>query len=347
MTRTSADLIESYIARLKAEIDFLGATEAQELAAEVRSLLVEASGEDADRAATEIAKFGEPAELAAGILAERGLSSEGGMTPADWWRMGIAAPVDIAIGLAVPLAALVPTYGVWQAAGTVAWPFTIAVTLFFAGTLAWPFYAWRPWWAGGRRLSAGMSLTGITVVRAPGFRKVVRTADLAGLGLPRPTRGWVSGAAALLLAVALITFTGGWIGRMVSSISPDAWFQELAGPDAEQMAIARSVADGVYDSVVKGWPEQTADGMPLSAADNFDELVRRAKTDGLVSYTVGQPTRLGPGVWDVPVVEKTRSGTRTVVLTTNLRVVVQVQGWQSEWVITEIRGEGLTPRPSP
>jgi uncharacterized membrane protein len=144
MTRTSADLIEGYIARLKAELDFLGAAEAHELVSEVRSLLVDAAGDDAERAAAEIAKFGEPAELAAGILAERGLSADGGMTPADWWRMGIAAPIDIAIGLSVPLAALVPTYGVWRAAGTVAWPFTIAVTLFFAGTLLWPFYAWRP-----------------------------------------------------------------------------------------------------------------------------------------------------------------------------------------------------------
>jgi hypothetical protein len=347
MTRTSAELIEGYIARLTAELDFLGAAEARELVAEVRSLLVEAAGDDADRAAVEIAKFGEPAALAAGVLAERGLSADGGMTPADWWRMGIAAPVDIAIGLSVPLAALVPTYGVWRAAGTVAWPFTIAITLFFAGTLLWPLYAWRPWWVGGRRLSAGMSLTGITVVRAPGFRRVVRTSDLAGMGLPKPARGWVSGAAALLVAVALITFTGGWIGSMVSSISPDAWFQELAGPDAEQMVVARSVAEGAYDSIIKGWPEQTAEDMPLSAADNFNELVQQAKADGLVSYAIGQPTRLGPGVWDVPVVEKTRSGTRTVVLTVNLRVIVQVQGWQSEWVITEIRGEGLTPRPSP
>jgi hypothetical protein len=57
--------------------------------------------------------------------------------------------------------------------------------------------------------------------------------------------------------------------------------------------------------------------------------------------------RLGPGVWDVPVVEKTRGGDRTVTVTVNLRVLVAVQGWQSDWVITEIRGEGLTPRPSP
>jgi uncharacterized membrane protein len=347
MTRTSADLIEGYIARLKAELDFLGAAEAHELVSEVRSLLVDAAGDDAERAAAEIAKFGEPAELAAGILAERGLSADGGMTPADWWRMGIAAPIDIAIGLSVPLAALVPTYGVWRAAGTVAWPFTIAVTLFFAGTLLWPFYAWRPWWVGGRRLSAGMSLTGITVVRAPGFRRVVRTSDLAGMGLPKPTRGWVSGAAALLLAAALITFSGSWVGSMVSNISPDAWFQELAGPDAEQAMAARGAADYLYDCVVKGWPEQARDSMTVGGLMNFDEFVTRAKADGLVSYAVGEPVRLGPGVWDVPVVEKTRSGDRTVTVTVNLRVLVAVQGWQSDWVITEIRGEGLTPRPSP
>jgi hypothetical protein len=157
----------------------------------------------------------------------------------------------------------------------------------------------------------------------------------------------VSGAAALLLAAALITFTGGWIGSMVSSISPDAWFQELAGPDAEQAMAVRGAADYLYDCIVKGWPEQARDSMTVGALMNFDEFVTRAKTDGLVSYAVGEPVRLGPGVWDVPVIEKTHGGSRTVTVTVNLRVLVAVQGWQSDWVITEVRGEGLTPRPSP
>jgi hypothetical protein len=343
--RTSAELIEGYLARLAAELDFLGAAETRELVAEVRSLLVEAAGEDPDRAAAEIARFGQPVELAAGILAERGLTADGGMTPADWWRMGIAAPIDIAIGLSVPLAAVVPTYAVWQAAGVISWPFTLGVTLFFAGTLIWPFYVWRPWWVGGRRSSAGMALTGIAVVRAPGFRRVMRTSDLAGMGLPKPTRGWVSGVAALLIAAALLSFTGGWIRSMVSTISPDAWFQELAGPDAEQESAARSIADYIYTGLVNGWPEQGPDAVSGFAVGTCEELALRAKKDGLLSYTIGTPTRLGPGVWDVPVVEKTRRGNRTVTITANLRVLVKVQGWDPDWVATAIRGEGLSPNP--
>jgi uncharacterized membrane protein len=148
MTRTANGLIDAYLQKLELELIGLGAAGADDVLAEIRSLLVEAAADDPDRAETEIARFGDPAELAVGMLAERGLSPEGGMSAAAWWRMGVAVPIDIAIGLSVPLAALYPTWFIGRlmlAGGAQLWVFLVCLVAFALGGVWWPWYVWRPW----------------------------------------------------------------------------------------------------------------------------------------------------------------------------------------------------------
>jgi uncharacterized membrane protein len=208
MTLSAAEIIERYISRLRAELAAAGAPDTDELVAEIRSLLTEASHGDATAAEAEIERLGEPADLARGILAERGLDATTGMSTATWWRLGIAAPIDLAIGLAVPFAVAPYLYAI-AATGE---PRVAAVTVAFvlgALSLTWPFFIWRPWRIGGRALSPGMTITGVAIVRAPGFWRPVSIDELEGMGLaPRRRTAWavvvVIGTVVLIVGASIL-----------------------------------------------------------------------------------------------------------------------------------------------
>jgi hypothetical protein len=351
--RTSAELIEGYITRLKAELTFLGAAEAADLVAEIRSLLVDAAGDDPERAAAEIEKIGEPAQLAAGILAEKGLSPADGMSTAEWWRMGIAVPIDIAIGLSVPLAAAFPlsviAAEIARGNGVPAGPLPYAMVAFFLGALVWPWYVWGPWRTGGPRATAGMAITGLTVVRAPGFRRVVRSRDLAALGMRPPRRSRLSGLVALAVAGILLILLGSVAGAPWSS--PTAAFEDVAGSREAQRQSVVDTVDQMYDSLVRLGTDVLGERYVQDPAlSSYELLIRRAKEEQISAYEIGEPTRLSPCAWKVPVTEKTARGTHKVTFVLTLRVVISPGdenrvGWTPDWVIYEIAGEGLTPTP--
>lgn len=352
--RTSAELIEGYIARLKTELSFLGAAETEDLVAEIRSLLAEAAGEDPERADAEIAKFGEPARLAAGILAEKGLSPADGMSTAEWWRMGIAVPVDILIGLAVPAYVAFPAYMIATQSRPPLWAPALGIAA-FALALLWPWYVWRPWRTGGLRVSPGMALTGLTVVRAPGFRRVVRTRDIEALGMRTARRGTAFGLIALSVAVALLGLM--WIGFYATVVSPastaskQAAFESIAGTEAEQRGRVVGTVNQMYESLVlfgsNAGGELYVEGSALPA---YELLIRRAQDEKISSYEIGKATKLTTGAWKVAVTEKTARGTHGVTLTLTLQVTLQPGdetsfGYSDIWVIYDISGEGLVPKP--
>jgi hypothetical protein len=348
--RTSAELIEDYLGRLRAEFTSVGAAETGDLLAEIRSLLIEAAGDDPERAAVQIAKFGEPAELAAGILAERGLTSEGGMATAEWWRMGIAVPIDIAIGVSVPLAASFPVWSLLQmlrSGGETVWPVLVGLVAFFLGSLWWPWYVWRPWRAGGPRATAGMTLTDLAVVRAPGFHKVVRSSELGALGLTTSRRSRISGVATLVFAVLLLAFSA--FGAQVVLAPQAIAVDRLVGTEAEQRQQVADLAARMYDTLVarggdvSGEAYVTDDALPA-----YRSLVRRAQSERLASYQADGPTRVSPGAWKVDVTEKTSRGTHRVTITFTLRVILQPNDtdnliFMADWVVYDISGEGIAP----
>lgn len=353
--RTAASLVETYLAQLRIELTFLGASEQDELVAEIRSLLVEAAGDDPEQAAVQIERFGSPAELATGILAEKGLAGGGAMTPAEWWRLGIAAPVDIAIGLSAPVAAFFPAYltltAVIENHLTTAWPYAIAVLAFFVGSLAWPWYVWRPWRTGGPRVTAGMALTGIAVVRAPGFRRIVRWADLAALGLPAPKRGRISAVAMVLFAVMLVSWAAQMGFQAVAGSTPLRAIEQFAGTEAEQKLQVADLAGQMYDSLVTSGSDVGGESrVSGSAVPMYRALVLRARQEKLTSYEMDEPTWISAGAWRVRVTERTARGTHVVSLTCTLRIEVQPSegggiAYGQDWVICEVTGDGLVPAP--
>jgi len=204
MKRSALEIVEGYLSRLRLELAAVGTRDTEELIAEIRSLLVDAARDDPEVAAVEIERLGEPAELARSILAERGLDVSAGISSGVWWRLGFAAPIDLSIGLALPLAAAYPLYSLYavaqlneQSAASIVIVLVLALVV-----LAWPVYIWRPWRRGGQTLSPGMMITGIAVVRAPGFWRIVRIKELKEMGLA-PRRHVKMAVVMTLIAIVL------------------------------------------------------------------------------------------------------------------------------------------------
>lgn len=336
---SAADLIESYIARLRTELTSVGAAEADDLAAEVRSMLADAAGDDPDRATAEIAALGEPAELAAGILAERGLSPEGAMSSAEWWRMGIAVPIDITIGVSVPVAAFLPFYLAFAAPVRPDAAVLIALSALLLGALVWPWYVWRPWRTGGSSATAGMAIMGISVVRAPGFWRVVRTEDLAALGLTPARRSRLTAAIPILFAIALVAWSLQASGQYLSGSGVRGATEPLVGSEAEQRKAVDEVVRKLYEAIGDGDPVAAAS---LATADaGLLAIQDRDAIDPQASFDIVDARLVSPGIWSVQVAVTGMAGaTYTDTLTVNLSLVTREEGYEARWVVTEILGAG-------
>lgn len=348
--RTSAEITEAYVSSLRTELDRVGAVDAGDLVAEIRSLLTDAAGDDPARAEAEIARLGEPGELARGILTERGLDASNGVSPGVWWRLGIAAPIDIAVGLSLPLVVVLPAYVVALSGQ----PRAASIVIGFAmgvAALLWPLWVWRPWRSGGRTLSPGMTLMGLAVVRAPGSWRLVRTSELASLGLaPRRRLGLaivIAVATVVLLAgVALVglDFGGSWLAS--AAIEAEYSGATVGGglPVADQLG---SVIDEVYlglrysDGPVEASPAAL---VTPEAISELSPLRDRIAARRITSAQLGSPVQLSPGVYRVEVKELAGSApVGSSTFTFGQRKWLREGGVGSDWVIVGIAvGKALT-----
>jgi hypothetical protein len=349
MTGSASGIVEDYLSRLRVELGAAGAVDTEDLVAEVRSLLADAVGVDSDSAAAEIARLGEPAELARAILAERGLDASGGMSPGLWWRLGIAAPIDVAIGLALPVAAALPLY-VAAAFGEPRFLSVMIVIALGFAVLAWPFFIWRPWRRGGRALSPGMTLTGLAVVRAPGFWRLARIDELKAMGLAPRRR--VAGAVlvalvavVLLVSAALVGVDAG--GSWLASAAISAEFSgQMIGGGVPLRTQLQNVVSQVYiglestpgPQVSTAWQYITPE-----ASDAFDSLWARIGTLKIRDVQVGTPRQISPGVYRVDVAEFDKGGelpatqVGTSTFTLGQRQWLRGNGVGSDWAVVGIQ----------
>ncbi len=347
MTRSASDLIETYLKDLRGELESAGAVQTDDLIAEVRSLLIDAAGGDPTRADGEIARFGEPAALAQGILEERGLDLSKGMSSGVWWRLGVAAPIDIAIGLALPLAAALPIYLSARFGQPRAASIGIAIAAGL-GVLAWPFYIWRPWRRGGRALSPGMTLTGLAVVRAPGSWRLARTGELASMGLaPRRRMGLalvITLIAALLLAggsAVGLDFSGAWLAS--AAISAGLSAAPIGGTplEAQFQSVADQVYGGLGNAKEMGGPAAAMQYVAIEAGPALTPLRERIVDRKIGAVLAGTPIQVSPGVWTVEVEEYREDGSNlepvgSSTFSFGRRQWLLEKGVGSDWVIVRI-----------
>lgn len=348
MTRSASEIIENYLSRLRSELSGAGATDTDDLVAEIRSLLIEAAEDDPEMAAAETQRLGEPAELARGILAERGLDPAAGMSTGVWWRLGLAAPIDLAIGLALPAAAAIPLYVLARYGEPRAASIAIVMALALAA-FAWPFFIWRPWRRGGRTLSPGMTLTGLAVVRAPGFWRLARIDELSAMGLS-PRRRIATAVVAALLAAAMLAAAvlvgvdigGSWLASAVVSAG---FSGETSGSTESLKSQCQDLAEEVYDGLAESpHPEISAAAAHIvpQASEAAQLLSDRIAEHGIASVRVGRPRQVVRDVYRFAVdefAEDTAAGAGLLgssTFTVARRTWARPDGTGADWVVVDI-----------
>jgi uncharacterized membrane protein len=255
-TAAAALAIERYVAGLRTELALLGGTESDEMLGDVRTMLLDAAREDRERAFAEMERLGEPTALAADLLAERGIGAAGGISSASWWRLGIAATVDIVVGLAAPVLIVASLWGVTATAltdgGREGIVLAVALVGALALTIALTWRYWAPWRRGG--VTPGMAITRIAVIRLGDARTVASAADLRRAGLATPAIKATSPGmvASVLLAVLFLA----WAVAALSSRTPDPSGADIlarfAGSQSSYEIQIASAAKQLYGAAESG-----------------------------------------------------------------------------------------------
>lgn len=346
MSREAERVLEGYLSHMRSELVAAGAPDADDLVAEIRSLVSDAAGDEPGGVAVELERLGSAAELARGILAERGLDASEGVPAGVWWRLGISAPLDIAVGVSLPLAAALPIYVV-AAAGEPRMASIAMATVLTLAVLAWPFFLWRPWRRGGRTLTPGMALTGLAVVRAPGFWRLTLLSDLEAMGLAPRRRIALSTAVTLVAAVLLagaiaIGFDAGgtWLAESAVDLEYDGRVTDGGDPSQVQLT---STVDQVYIGLMDAeGPNATAALAHVTPEADLASLWRHIRSRGVRSVEVDAPAQVAPGVYRVDVREYADDGeTATGLVGTSTFTLVHRQwrladGAGEDWAVVEI-----------
>jgi hypothetical protein len=326
----AALLITAYADGLRRELTLLGASEVTDLVSEIVGMLRDAAEGDPDVVAAEIERLGPPEELARTILEQHGLKTGPGTPAPSWWRLGVAAPIDILVGLAAPaagaaLAANLLAMTDWSGSdGSPLVRILVALlavaVIAITGGMAWTY--WRPWRDGDRRTTVGMTLAGISVVRVGGARTVALTSDLAAAGLAHARRSRAGSALTLALALALLAWAA-VVANTATGFGPPS-VDRFVGTTADQERSVRSSIDELYAQVMDPGSNATSSlsawiGPAGIAGEPFASVVNRMTSPKLRSYSVTAMSTPSPGVWNVTVREQ-RTTVRTVLVTMGLRV---------------------------
>jgi len=336
----AALLITAYADGLRRELSLLGASEITDSVSEIVAMLRDASEGDPDAASAEIDRLGPPEELARTILEQHGLHTGPGTPAPSWWRLGVAAPIDILVGLAAPAAGValaVSVFASWGADGAVNVMSVIAglvacIAVVLTGTMAWRY--WRPWREGGRSTTVGLTLTGISIVRVGATRTVALTKDLATAGLDHARYSRLGTVLTLVVALAVLAWSA---TSLAGSALAASGVDRLVGNASAQQGQVRVSLDDFYAPLVDPsvtdarWPSAWIDPAGIDG-ESLDSVVARVRSPQLRSYRILSMTSPSPGVW-VVTVEEVRTTTRAVLVTMGLRANWLPGGVSSTWTI--------------
>ncbi len=323
----AALLITAYADGLRRELTLLGASEVTDSVSEIVAMLRDASEGDPEVAAAEIDRLGPPEELARTILEQHGLRTGQGTPGPSWWRLGVAAPIDILVALALPVAAACFTLaftvvGAPDTEGAAVFRLVAAACSMAAvaltGAMSWGYL--KPWREGGTRLTVGMTLAGISVVRLGGTRTIALTSDLKSAGLAHGARRRAGSIVTLALAIGIVLWAGGFVVSSADTGRPDV--ARLVGPAESQQAQVRDTLSSFYASLIgtgtsdPGAPAKYVNSAGLGV-EPLASALETMRTPRLRSYAIGSMTSPEPGVWVVTVDEQ-RDKPRTMLVTMGL-----------------------------
>jgi hypothetical protein len=200
-------------------LEVLGSTESQEVVAEVRSHLVEATAEADGNELAALAQFGSPEVLATRILQERGVLHESSRVREAPARLRWAAlGLDVARWLLLLWILLSWIFFIGVGGSptplviTVSWLYTAVVV---AGTVWWWGWRWRR-----SQATSGMAALGLRRVRMGQASRVVRERDIPGASPSWAARGayriWVI-IIVLLFAICTYGLVSGAAGSSRSN----------------------------------------------------------------------------------------------------------------------------------
>ena len=340
----AALLITAYAEGLRRELALLGASEITDSVSEIVAMLRDASEGDPEAAAAEIDRLGAPEELARTILEQHGLEPGTGTPAPSWWRVGVAAPIDILVGLALPLAAAAfalafTVVGAPATEGEAVFRLIAAacslVGLALTGAMAWNY--WKPWREGGTPSTVGMTLAGISVVRLGGTRSIALTADLKSAGLAHGGRSRAGSIVTLVLALGILVWAASFVLTTADTGMPNV--ERLAGNAESQRAQVTDTLTSFYESLIG--PVEGDPGAPARylnpnglGVEPLASALERMATPRLTSYSIGSMTSPEPGVW-VVTVDEYRGKPRTMLVTMGLSMDWGVGYIGTTWTVLD------------
>jgi len=341
----AALLITAYANGLRRELELLGASETTELISEIVSMLRDASEGDPEVVAAEIENLGPPEELARTILEQHGLKTGPGTPAPSWWRLGVAAPIDIVVGLAAPAAGIAFAFGVLGSSpiGDTApamralWAAVSIAVIALTSGMAWAY--WRPWREGGRSSTVGMTLAGISIVRVGRARTVALTRDLKAARLAHAQRSRFGAVLTLVIALAVL----GWSvsALIAAAVGGAPGVERFVGGATQQERQVRATVDAFYapqlDPSLMTDPLWSYAFVDVAATGDVstESLNARATAHELRSYAIAWATERTPGVWSV-IVDERGTADRTMALMLSLRVQWDpMSGARPSWVIVD------------
>jgi hypothetical protein len=306
--KTRSAALERYLKDLQGELRAHGADDAGDLAREIRSHVLEVTGDDGDEAeiARALESFGPPAQLAATVASERFAGSvDTGPRPASPAHRVLAFLLDAlwVIGPPVVLAAAGISRMEWVidhvGSGGAEMVGRLAALMLDPALLMGvaPIPIAAAWlviaiWTTTRAVRAGrptvgMRVVGLTTVDVSGERVVLRVTTALAAGSPPPAhRG--RAVAAVAVATAIIA-----LGALQLLMTQGPFLDVLtARPlDESQVAVDYSVGvvSSIYEVAMSGDPETAPDMREVFQASGttFDAFAGRLVADGIRGWKGG------------------------------------------------------------
>jgi hypothetical protein len=290
MTETGS-ATERFLQQLAGGLEVLGPHETNEVLAEVSSHIEDARAEaDGDERAA-LAGFGSADTLAARILEERGVLTEGSSIPqAPAWARIIAFVTDVALWLAVCVVALLvvdliaPNRSLAGFFGPFGhFKFYSLWTVLIAAAAA------AAWWSVRRtraraHSTAGMKGMGLRRVRAGSTTRIVRSSDIPGLSRGRLAR--LRPLARTLVALSFSALFCWWFFSAAVRVDDVDWYLKVQGALRSSSDAVMTVS-GLYGRTITGAQDSDPEIIfePV-AADVPAALLARYNQGAMASYEI-------------------------------------------------------------